>query len=470
MGEPTNGEGTGATDAGASKTPRPLAESVPEPVILEEHVVAPATPPAPSATAPQAAPPVSTLKPAPIEIPKPEAGPVPLMPKPAAAPPMQPPAAGAPAQPAAAKGGAMSNIANMLQMIKLPERKDAPTAEPKRTYDTSLSIDPKSQAAAEAARTQALKKAEAAAHAITESLPNTTDTTVDDVRALHTLKDDLQHVVRDKKISLVRAVALEEEKRHHGSATEEHIVTQARKQKRTRYGLFVASILFFLGTLAIGAVLYVMAERTQKAAAPITAAVLFSEQSAPLPVDNLAPADIRREIGNARLSALTLGAILEIIPVKQVDVDGTTRMAPLTFTEFLAAIGTRAPAELPRALADQFFIGLHTVDENAPIIVIPVVSYERAFAAMLEWEKDMNSDLSPIFTPVPPQAIDANGLPGIRRFEDTVMRNYDVRALKDDSGTIQLYYSFPTRNVLVIGESPYSFSEVLSRLRADRKL
>ena len=50
------------------------------------------------------------------------------------------------------------------------------------------------------------------------------------------------------------------------------------------------------------------------------------------------------------------------------------------------------------------------------------------------------------------------------------MRNYDVRALKDDDGTIQLYYSFPTRNVLIIAESPFSFTEILSRLRADRRL
>ena len=75
-----------------------------------------------------------------------------------------------------------------------------------------------------------------------------------------------------------------------------------------------------------------------------------------------------------------------------------------------------------------------------------------------------------MFTPVSTQTSGANGLPAVRSFEDTVMRNYDVRALKDDSGQIQLYYSFPTRNVLIIAESPYSFSEILSRLRADRKL
>ena len=71
---------------------------------------------------------------------------------------------------------------------------------------------------------------------------------------------------------------------------------------------------------------------------------------------------------------------------------------------------------------------------------------------------------------MPPQARADNGTLTERKFEDTVMRNYDVRALKDDQGQVQLYYSFPTRNVLIIAESPYSFTEILSRLRADRRL
>lgn len=449
MADETGKKGQGATSNTAPQTAG--AENTPEPVILEEHVVAPAA------------------KLAPIAVPPPlkeKEKPVVLAPQsPVTAPPTAP-VKSASEQAASTLSGALSNVTNLLQKIKLPEQRTKKEEEPKRTYDTSLSIDPKSQVASDA-----LQKASMAAQAITESLPSKTTSPTDDVRALHTLKDDLQHVVRDQKISLVRAVALEEEKRHHSTAIDEHIEVQARKQKNTRYGLFIAGAFFFLGALAIGAVLYVMTERTQKAATPITAAVLFSEQSVPLPVDNLAPADVRREIGNARLSAaLTLGAILEIVLTKQVSIDGQTRTVPITFPDFLQTIGARAPAELARASTDKFFLGLHTVDENAPIMVIPITSYELAFAAMLEWEKNMNADLSPIFTAVSPQAVGPDGLPRMRRFEDTVMRNYDARALKDDSGTIQLFYAFPTRNILIIGESPYSFAEVLSRLRADRKL
>ena len=89
---------------------------------------------------------------------------------------------------------------------------------------------------------------------------------------------------------------------------------------------------------------------------------------------------------------------------------------------------------------------------------------------MLAWEKTMNADLSPVFTQVPMLKTDSNGLPVSRTFEDVVMNNYDVRALKDDSGAVQLYYSFPRPNILVIGESTYTFGEVLSRLQSARKL
>jgi hypothetical protein len=121
-------------------------------------------------------------------------------------------------------------------------------------------------------------------------------------------------------------------------------------------------------------------------------------------------------------------------------------------------------------VGSDFFFGLHVVDKNAPVLVIPVTNYDRAFAGMLAWEGTMNGDLSPAFTPVPATVLDSNGIPSQRLFADDVMRNYDVRELKDDSGQVQLYYSFPNPNLLIIAESPYSFPELLSRLQSVRRL
>lgn len=423
---------------GSNQSPKPV-DPVEEAHIVEEHVVGqPAQPSAPAA--PVSAPPPPTPPPPPPTAPAVEKKPIP--------------------QSFIPKGEA--DFSQLVKGVQLPTRNNEPVKEKSmQTFDTSLTIDPQNEA-----QDAAHKEAIHAARAIAESLPNGTKAN-DDVKALHTLKDDLQHVVRDKKISLVRAVALEEEKRYRDTSEETELMVSAEKGRRTRFTLVIIGILFFLGFCTLGAVWYIMQERTSGPAAIQESQILFAEQSTPFQVDNFSAADVRREIANARLSGgLTLGAILQIIPV----VSSGESLAPISFSSLLDAIGANTPDELPRSLTDEFFFGLHTVDENAPIIVVPVQSYERAFAGMLAWEKTMNQDLAPIFTFVSPQALGSDGIVKERVFEDMVMNNYDVRVLKDDAGVVQLYYSFPTRDILIIAESPYSFTEVLSRLRADRRL
>lgn len=355
--------------------------------------------------------------------------------------------------------GVGDDIARILGDVKLPERRIEAETPPQRTYDTSLTGDAEARAAELATKQTQVREA---ARAVQESLPTGVPKTADDVRALHTLKDDLQDVVRNKKISLVRAVALEEDKRHHP-----RIEDELPAPKRSLRAPIILTLSFFLfGAAALAGTYYVLQDRT---ADPLqnNSQLLFAERAVPVDIGSLAPADLRREIASARTAGgLPLGAIMQIVPARAAG-DSYT---PVMFSEFLQAVGARAPGELVRALGNEFFFGIHTVDENAPVIVVPVTSYERAFAGMLEWEKTMNGDLSPMFTAVPMQTVSSDGLLVERTFTDDVIRNYDVRILRDESGVIQLFYSFPTRNLLIIAESEYSFAELLSRLRADRRL
>lgn len=294
------------------------------------------------------------------------------------------------------------------------------------------------------------------------------------VTPVHTLKDDLQDVVREKKISLVRAAALEEDK-HRG---QEPFVTQRseileRRGRRTRAILFVAIILFVLGALALGGVLYVESQKSTATTAQNTkSSILFAEQTVSFPLSNQSPRDLKELLAQARAAAAgSLGSITRIVPtMMQTNPDGSASQLPVTLQQFFTALGIQAPDELMRAVGPDFFFGIHTVDKNAPIFVIPVTSYDHAFAGMLVWEPNMNADLEPIFTAVPALTVGSDGLPVARTFSDGILQNYDVRELKDDQGNVELYYSFPTPNLLVIAESPYSFTEILSRLQAERKL
>jgi len=352
-------------------------------------------------------------------------------------------------------------ISSILEEAKLPERREPPVSEkvlePKK-FDTALggTFEP-------------VQKQEVPHQQPQQSKP-LPEEMASSVSPLRTLKNDLQEIVREKKISLVRAVALEQEKRHDAAGREsEHI--QARPGRHTG-ALFAVALLFVLGGAALGGVYFIMSERSEAPVDTTGSSLLFAESTVSLPLGNESPLELKRLLAQARTSgSATLGSITHIVPTERITTEeGTEIVQETSLAYFWGRMGAQPPEDLLRALSSDFFFGIHTVDENAPLFVIPVLSYERAFAGMLAWEQGMNAGLSPVFSTVPPQVIGSSGLPEKRRFEDVVMRNYDVRALKDDTGEVQLFYSFPTRSILVIGESPYSFTEVLSRLRAERKL
>ena len=372
-------------------------------------------------------------------------------------------------------GGSKSDIGKMLKEVKITERLPLPDAvgeqKPKVMYDTSLANSLSNAAEEKGGRTAVMNALEATTP--TQNNPQTIQegTASSIVRPLHTLKDDFQDIVRDKKISLVRAAALELDKKRDEDQSKLEV---SKSGNRHMFRIvFAAILLASLGSAAFFGVALIMNEREGGPATLPETSLLFAEAALPLHLENLSTFALKELLAQARSPNSTiLGSIRQIVPTLQEigGVEDAPRERPATLEEFFSALDTHTPPDLLRALSPDFFFGIHTVDENAPLFVIPVSSYERAFAGMLEWEGTMNADLAPIFTRVPDTKMNLGGALEKRRFEDLVMRNYDVRALKDETGTIQLYYSFPTRALLIIAESPYSFAEILSRLRAERKL
>ncbi len=357
-----------------------------------------------------------------------------------------------------------TDVARALASAKLPERRLEPTASTTppalKQYDTSVT-----------SLLDTAPDATLAPRAIEHAAPTPEHTTV---VPLHTLKDDLQHVVREQKISVVRAVSLEEERRHRAKKDDsfEPLPAAQQRGRRVLNILFSAALLLALGGAALLGVYVVARNQNAGAAPPSMQSLLFAESAIVLPLSARTPTDLRSALGALRANAGgTLGSIIRIVPVI-VDAQDDTKWTRLaTFSEFVRALDPHVPDELLRATGDDFFLGIHTnVDRNAPVLVVRITSYDRAFAGMLAWEAGMNEAFAPFYTPLPAQTVSQDELPVARTFQDVIMRNYDTRALKDDAGNVQFYYSFPNRDILIIAESPYSFTEVLSRLQAERLL
>ena len=438
-------------------------QNAPEPVILEERVVKMAQKKAtlltPAPPTPIAAPLRHEPKPIPpIVVPNPDPNFKPhLAPEPITSPQPAPQTPG-PAKPeTVSEKGASNDIEHILETIKLPERRDFKGAADTKKFEV---IVPKEE---EQVTPVLVTPANAAAGASERSSSI--------VSPLRTLKDDLQSIVREQKISLVRAVSLEEEKRHGQEHLEpEQKEIRTKRSRRTLGIIFAAGIFVILGGGALFGVFYV-AQQQAAVPAPPQSSILFAEQTVTFPLDNQSAQSLKNELSQARTKQLgSLGSITRVIPtVAATSTGGSAQAVPATLAQFFSALGMNPPEELLSAIGPQFFFGFHIVDTNAPLFVIPVTSYDHAFAGMLAWEPTMDQDLAPVFTSVSPTT-EVNGLPVQRTFEDEVLRNYDVRELTDDQDNVVLYYSFPTPDILIIAQSPYSFTEILSRLQAEREL
>lgn len=506
-------EPAAAAPAPTPKTPAELQAAVaalaPTGMVLQQTAPAPVVPtpaptPAPAVPIPV---PETPAPPAPViaSLIPPDAEQMPAPPTPASSPTApalaapQPPAAAtsvppvmampktpidAPREAPAVSAGKPADFAHFLEEVKLPERQSArgsadapqkgiPLMPPKQAAGPAAIITPQPPAAAIPGITLP-PAALGAQRPVPDApaAPKTKEQEGQPISSIHTLRQDLQHVVRDDNVSLVHAAALEQDRKRVKEIAPPP-TPAARSRTRRSVGLLFATFLFFfLGVAALFGVYVVMQQQTAPLEHVSGTSLIFAEQEVALPLDNAAPASLRATLGKARNTQTgALGSITRVVPLFNTTLtDGTVTQRPATLAEFLKALAIEPPPELMRALGSDFFLGLHTIDKTAPVIVIPVSAYDRAFSGMLDWEPRMNADFAPLFTAVSPTTVDAGGIPSIRTFGDYVLRNYDVRALKDDQGTIQLYYSFPVPNLLVIAESPYTFTELLSRLQASRRL
>ncbi len=291
------------------------------------------------------------------------------------------------------------------------------------------------------------------------------------VVSLHTMKGDLQSAVQQGNISTVRAAALEADKRT-AKASLSRVVVPPRNPRRRGGGAFliITTVIFFaLGGATLYALYFTTLQKTPPHAQ--SSSLIFSEQQTALPLDGQRADTLKQALARAAATVGSgSGSILQIVPTITGTSTSQTRLA--TLAEFLVALHAQAPDDLLRALSDQFFFGIHSADVPSPIFIIPVTSYDRAFAGMLEWESSIDGQLSPPFKVVSPYLLaqSTSSLPALRTFQDAIMKNYDIRVLKDDDGTTALYYSFPNQNLLIIAGSLASFPEILSRLQAQRKL
>ena len=130
--------------------------------------------------------------------------------------------------------------------------------------------------------------------------------------------------------------------------------------------------------------------------------------------------------------------------------------ASITTAEFFELLDATPPATLVRALSPEPLLGVYGFQGGQPFLLFDVLSYDHAFAGMLEWEEKLLEDIGPLFGISPGALSGGTGsttaeILGNRiRIKDIILRNKDARAAFDSDGNILFLYAFTDKQTLVL--------------------
>lgn len=298
------------------------------------------------------------------------------------------------------------------------------------------------------------------------------------IPSVHTLRDDMNHIVSSQSISVVKAAAMEENKRHTEKALSTE-VEQAQSEsqtpeKRSRAFpiILVISIgLIVVGAAALGGFFWFRSLAQAPLNLPVeTTSVIFTEQTQTLRINDISTSLLSQTIDSSFRNnpALNIGSVTHIVPTitENAAIGETSSTREATLSDFLSALSIQIPNALISSLGTKLFIGAHAQDGNHLALILPVTSYERAFSAMLEWEPSMALAIAPLFPNIPNTIVNEDGSVTQNAFKDVVIKNYDTRMIADTNGRPRLFYTFPDRNTLVITSNQYTLIEILARLQA----
>jgi len=208
------------------------------------------------------------------------------------------------------------------------------------------------------------------------------------------------------------------------------------------------------------------------------ASIIFADEDFEFNITDLSKRQILNELTSIKdRTRLSIGRIQNIFFTESfIDEEGFEKSSLVSTSNFLDAIKVNVPTSFSRSLRPEFMVGVHVFDGNQPFIILRTSFYENAFVGMLEWEVNIQDNLSPLFdsgkrvSALPTgNATSTSGFKS-QVFSDSIIKNKDARVLKNEKGEVSIIYSFIDKQTIIITTNENTFSEVFTRLTSSRTL
>lgn len=254
---------------------------------------------------------------------------------------------------------------------------------------------------------------------------------------VRTYASDMSRAIRARGETLASIVNTEQR------AAREREKPRTEPSSRGMLFLIGGLVLFVLGIVVVATTLFFVTRGTDEPQLPTS--LIFPNKTAALefPEGESLIGLLAQERSGADLS---LGEIERVVVVR----DGV----PLPPNEVARALGI--PNAIAREAAD-IMVGIHSFDRNQPFIIMKVVTYDRTFEALLEWERDIARALGAFFAPRGATPLEDPDL----SFHDEIIRNLDARKSQD---AWPILYAYPVRTLIVITTNEFTLREITTRL------
>ncbi len=302
-----------------------------------------------------------------------------------------------------------------------------------------------------------------------------------DAQTVRTYQSDIANTIKNDNVSMIK-VALSEKKRQERRGALDNTLEDSHKNTYIIIGL-VFSLIVITGLVA-GFIFL----RSQSSNQPLTTEqqkvepLLYTELVSVLNIGQIDATAVFSLIEKDREALMELGDTKSIV----FTVGSSTEERPLTTIEFFNLIQSRAPDILQRSLDPKFLLGIYGVNPRDVFAVFKVTSYDSAFAGMLEWEPNIESDIGDVFinkkervdttisnliqstSTASTTQVSPYGVFSQRVFVDKILNNKDARVLVDTNGKEALLYTFLDKETLVIATTERSLKEIVFRLTTGR--
>ncbi len=159
----------------------------------------------------------------------------------------------------------------------------------------------------------------------------------------------------------------------------------------------------------------------------------------------------------------TAGQITHIYPITTTE----TGPVPATTQEIMGVLSLHTDGSFIRSLEEYSMFGAVETLKQEPYIILQTSNFDTAFAGMLKWERDMSSDLSPLFgSPVlrtlPPSGSAASTNP---HFIDALTSDHIIRTLYDETGRERIVYTFVRKDLIIITTSTEALAALIEHVK-----